>query len=194
MIICATMRCGGTIFCIEKAAEIGGQFVGELSPAYINGLGIFGTKKQENHETGYQPVFELDEYVSHINDLTAPDKLYLINNDAISSALQWSTYRIATRNMARAQRSMADLFIRSNAGVDAENVFFRIARICQTQLEGNILIRRYCELTGKPLIFYEDHYTSKPSYPNLDRFPLKDRVEKYFEHLARIDPMTNRVS
>ncbi len=188
MLICATMRCGGTIFCIDKAKEIGGHFVGELSSGYIKGLGLFGAKKQENHETGFQPVFGLDEYVSHIMDLTSPDKLYLINNEAISTALQWSTYRIATRDMPRALRSMADLVIRSNASGDPENIFFRVSRMCQTQLEGNILIRRYCELTGKPLIYYEDHYTSKASYPNLESFPLRGKIEVLFEQLLEHDP------
>lgn len=182
MIVCATPRCGGTIFCIDKAAETGAKFVGELSPDYIKGFGRYGSLKQANHETAYQPLFELDDYIEHLGHIHAPDRIYLVN-EAVSLALPSSSFRVATRNLDRAFRSMADLVIRSTAGEDPQMVFFIAARFCRTLLESNTLITRYCEITGKPLVIYEDHYTSKGAYPNFDTFVQRDRLEQVFVQL-----------
>jgi hypothetical protein len=185
MIVCATPRCGGTIFCIDKAAEIGATFVGEFSPDYIKGIGRYGSLKQANHETAYQPLFALDDYIEHLGHVHAPDRIYLVN-EAVSLALPSSSFRIATRNLDRAFRSMADLVIRSTAGEDPQMVFFIAARFCRTLLESNTLITRYCELTGKPLVIYEDHYTSKGVYPNFDAFVQRDRLEQVFVQLSKL--------
>ena len=185
MIVCATPRCGGTIFCIEKAAETGARFVGELSPDYITGIGRYGSLKQANHETSYQPQFALDDYIEHLGHVHAADRIYLVN-EAVSLALPWSSFRIATRDLDRGFRSMADLVIRSMAGEDPDTVFFIAARFCWTLLESNTLITRYCELTGKPLVIYEDHYTSKGVYPNFDAFAQRDRLEQLFVHLGML--------
>jgi hypothetical protein len=185
MIVCATPRCGGTIFCIDKAAETGATFVGELSPDYIKGIGRYGSLKQANHETSYQPQFELDDYIQHLGHVHAPDRIYLVN-EAVSLALPSSSFRVATRNLDRAFRSMADLVIRSTADEDPQMVFFIAARFCRTLLESNTLITRYCELTGKPLVIYEEHYTSKGLYPNFDAFVQRDRLEQVFAHLQTL--------
>ena len=185
MIVCATPRCGGTIFCIEKAAETGATFMGELSPAYIRGLGRYGGRKQAHHETAYQPLFELDDFITHLDHVHAPDRIYLVN-EAVSLALTSASFHIATRHLDRAFRSMADLVIRSTAGEPADMVFFIAARFCRTLLESNTLITRYCEMTGKPLLYFEDLYTSKGAYPNLDAFALRDRLEQDFAHLAAL--------
>ena len=81
---------------------------------------------------------------------------------------------------------MADLVIRSTAGEDPQMVFFIAARFCRTLLESNTLITRYCELTGKPLVIYEDHYTSKGVYPNFDAFVQRDRLEQVFAQLGEL--------
>jgi len=185
MIVCATPRCGGTVFCIEKAAETGARFVGELSPDYIRGLGRYGSLKQSNHETSYQPQFELDDYIGHLDHLHAPDRIYLVN-EAVSLALTSSSFRIATRNLDRAFRSMADLVIRSMADEPAEMVFFVAARFCWTLLESNTLITRYCETSGKPLLYFEDLYKSKGAYPNLDAFSQRERLEQLFAYLGTL--------
>ena len=122
MIVCATPRCGGTVFCIEKAAETGATFVGELSPDYIKGTGRYGGLKQANHETAFQPLFELDDYITHLGHVHDPDRIYLVN-EAVSLALPASSFRIATRNLDRAFRSMADLVVRSMAGENPEWFF-----------------------------------------------------------------------
>ena len=185
MIVCATPRCGGTIFCIDKAAETGATFVGELSPDYIKGIGRYGGLKQANHEAAYQPQFELDDYITHLGHVHASDRIYLVN-EAVSLALPSSSFRIATRNLDRAFRSMADLVIRSTAGEDPNMVFFIAARFCRTQLESNTLITRYCEMTGKPLVYYEDLYTSKGTYPNFESFVQRDRLEQVFVQLGKL--------
>ena len=185
MIVCATPRCGGTVFCIEKAAETGAAFMGELSPDYIRGIGRYGGLKQANHETAYQPQFELDDYIMHLGHVHAPDRIYLVN-EAVSLALPSSSFRIATRNLDRAFRSMADLVIRSTAGEPTDMVFFIAARFCWTLLESNTLITRYCEMTGKPLVYFEDLYTSKGAYPNFDSFAQRDRLEHLFAHLGTL--------
>jgi hypothetical protein len=185
MIVCATPRCGGTIFCIEKAAETGARFMGELSPDYIKGLGRYGSLKQANHETAYQPQFELDDYITHLGHVHAADRIYLVN-EAVSLALPSSSFRIATRNLDRAFRSMADLVIRSTAGEPADMVFFIAARFCRTQLESNTLITRYCEMTGKPLVYFEDLYKSKGDYPSFDAFAQRDRLEQLFAQLGQM--------
>lgn len=185
MIVCATPRCGGTIFCIEKAAETGARFVGELSPDYIKGIGRYGALKQANHETAYQPQFELDDYITHLGQVHAPDRIYLVN-EAVSLALPSSSFRIATRNLDRAFRSMADLVIRSTTGEPQDMVFFIAARFCWTLLESNTLITRYCEMNGKSLLYFEDLYKSKGSYPNLDSFEQRDRLEQLFAYLGKL--------
>lgn len=185
MIVCATPRCGGTIFCLEKAAETGGTFVGELSPDYIRGIGRYGGLKQANHETAYQPLFELDDFITHLGHVHAPDRIYLVN-EAVSLALTSASFHIATRNLDRAFRSMADLVIRSTAGEPTDMVCFIAARFCRTLLESNTLITRYCEMTGKPLLYFEDLYTSKGVYPNLDAFAQRDRLEQVFLQLAAL--------
>jgi hypothetical protein len=185
VIVCATPRCGGTIFCINKAAEIGASFVGELSPDYITGIGRYGPLKQQNHETAYQPLFALDDYITHIEQVGALDKIYLIN-ESVSLALPASSFRIATRNLDRAFRSMADLVIRSTAGMPPDIVFNFVARLCRAQLESNVLIRRYCEVTGKPLIWFEDHYKSKDFYTDFDAFSKRERLENLFQQLGNM--------
>ena len=186
MIVCATPRCGGTIFCIDKAKETGASFLGELSPDYIKGLGRYGSLKQANHETAYQPIYELDEYLSQLQHVLSPDKIYLIN-ESVSLALPSSSFRIATRNLDRAFRSMADLVIRSTPAETPEMVYLIAARFCRTQLESNILITRYSEMTGKPLIYYEDLYKSKGSYPNFESFSQRGRLEHLFAQLIQVE-------
>lgn len=163
MIVCATSRCGGTIFCIDKAKETGAGFAGELSPNHIRGLGRYGSLKQANHETSYQPLFELDEFLSHLQHVHSRVYIYLING-SVSLALPSSSFRIATRKLERAFRSMADLVIRSTPAESPEMVYLIAARFCRTQLESNVLITRYSQMTGKPLVYCEDLYTSKGSF------------------------------
>jgi hypothetical protein len=186
MIVCATPRCGGTIFCLDKAKETGTSFVGELSPDYIKDLGRYGSLKQANHETAYQPQFELDEFLSHLEEVSSPDKIYLIN-DSVSLALPLSSFRIATRNMNRAFRSMADLVIRSTRGEAPDVAYLIAARFCRNQLMSNILITRYSQMTGKPLLYYEDLYKSKGSYPHFEAFPQRDKLELLFTQLVKIE-------
>lgn len=71
MIVCATPRCGGTIFCIEE----------------VNRLGLFGDRKARHHETRFQPDFDLKGFVASLLELDAPDKLFLVNGH-VSLALQ----------------------------------------------------------------------------------------------------------
>lgn len=187
MIVCATPRCGGTIFCIDKAAETGSDFVGELSPNYIVGIGGYGHLKQIYHETSHQPVFEVDDYVAHLQQVLSPDKIYLINNEAIGLSLHASSFRVATRNMDRAFRSMADLVIRSSLGATPDTVCNIVARFCKSQLESNVLITRYCEATGKPLVWFEDHYKSKGSYPHFESFAQREKLETFFTMLVSME-------
>ena len=186
MIVCATPRCGGTIFCIDKAKEIGANFVGELSPDYIKDMGRYGSRKQENHETSYQPVFELDDYITHLQQVLSPDSIYLVN-ESVSLALDSSSFRVTTRNLDRAFRSMADLVIRSIPEETPDDVYNIVSRFCRMQLESNVLITRYCELTGKPLVIYEELYKSKGFYPNFDSFPMRDNLEQLFVRLRGIE-------
>lgn len=158
---------------------------GLFSPDSIKGIGRYGGLKQANHETAYQPEFELDDYITHLGHVHAPDRIYLVN-EAVSLALPSSSFRIATRKLDRAFRSMADLVIRSTAGENPDMVFFIAARFCRTLLESNTLITRYCELTGKPLVIYEDRYTSKGVYPNFDSFVQRDRLEQVFVQLGKL--------
>ena len=185
MIVCATPRCGGTIFCITKAAEIGATFIGELSAEYITGMGRYRDIKQKHHETSFQPTFALDDYLEHLHQINAPDKIYLIN-ESVSLALPASSFRIATRNLDRAFRSMADLVIRATGAMPPDIVFNNAARLCRAQLESNVLIRRYCEVTGKPLIWFEDQYKSKDFYPHFDAFSKRERLENLFEQLGNV--------
>lgn len=185
MIVCATPRCGGTIFCLDKAKETGASFMGELSPEYIKGLGRYGSLKEANHETAYQPVFELDDYLTHLEHVHSPSKIYLVN-EFVGLALTSSSFRIATRNLDRAFRSMADLVIRSTTGETVETVYHIVSRFCGTQLESNILITRYSEMTGKPLFYFEDIYKSKGSYPYFESFPQRERLEQLFTQLIQI--------
>jgi hypothetical protein len=186
MIVCATPRCGGTIFCLEKARETGNSFVGELSPGYIKGLGRYGDLKMANHETGYQPEFELDDFLSHLQQVQSPHKIYLIN-ESVSLALPLSSFRIATRNLPRAFRSMADLVIRSMPGNNPDAVYRIAAHSCRAQLESNILITRYSQMTGNSLVYYEDIYRSKGEYPFFDAFSQRERLEQFFGQLTRIE-------
>lgn len=186
MIVCATPRCGGTIFCVDKAAEIKGTFMGELSPGYITGLGVYGTKKQENHETGFQPVYGLDEYFTHLSQIGDAGRIYLVN-EAVSLALPLSSYRIATRRIGRAFRSAADLLIRAQPDEAPERLLFIINRFCRGLLESNILITRYCKLSSKPLLIYEDMYRSKSAYPNFEAFSLRSQAEEFFARLEDLD-------
>lgn len=188
MIVCATPRCGGTIFCIDKAVEIGGSFMGELSPVHIKDLGAFGDIKQKNHETGFQPVYDIDEYFSHLDDVDNPRRIYLVN-DAVTLALPKSEYRIATRQIDRALCSLADLVIRSRPAESPEKLLFTIAWVCRALVVTNVLITRYCMLTGKQLLYFEDMYSRKTSYPNLERFSLRCRLEDVFSNLAGLDEM-----
>ena len=189
MIVCAPPRCGGTIFCIDKAKETGASFMGELSPEYIRGLGRLGSLKQENHETAYQPIFELDDYLTHLENVHSPNKIYLVNA-FVGLALTSSSYRIATRSLDRAFRSMADLVIRSTTGETVEMVHQITGRFCRTQLESNILITRYGEMTGKPLFYFEDLYKSKGSYPHFEAFPQREELEQLFIKLIQIETET----
>ena len=186
MIVCATPRCGGTIFCINKAKEIGATFCGELNADHIRGLGRYGNLKQKHHETAYQPTFALDDYLAHVQQIDAADKIYLINM-SVSLALPLSSFRIATRNLDRAFRSMADLLIRSTPGLPPDTVSNFIAQFCRAQLESNVLIRRYCEVTAKPLIWFEDHYKSTGSYPNFNTFSQREKLEGLFETLRKME-------
>lgn len=188
MIVCATPRCGGTIFCINKAAEIRSDFIGELSPNYIMGIGSYGQLKQIHHETSHQPVFEVDDYVAHLQQVLSHDKIYLINNDqAISLSLHASSFRVATRNLDRAFRSMADLVIRSSLGATPDTVCNTVARFCKSQLVSNVLITRYCEATGKPLVWFEDHYKSKDSYSYFESFAQRKKLETFFLMLVSME-------
>ena len=65
-------------------------------------------------------------------------------------------------------------------------VFFIAARFCRTLLESNTLITRYCEMTGKPLVYFEDRYTSKGVYPNFDSFAQRERLEQVFVQLGSL--------
>lgn len=188
MIVCATPRCGGTVFCMEKATETGAAFIGELSPDYIRGIGRYGSLKQSNHETGYQPQFSLDDYVTHLDHLHATDRIYLVN-EGVSLALPSASFHIATRDLDRAFRSMADLVIRSTPDQPHDMVFFIASRFCRTLLESNTLITRYCQMNDKPLLHFEDMYKSKGAYPNLESFALRDRLEDVFGQLARLAPV-----
>ena len=186
MIVCATPCCGGTIFCLDKAKETGASFMGELSIDYIKGPGRYGSLKQANHETAYQPLFELDDYLTHLDHVLSPDKIYLVN-ESVSLALTSSSFRVVTRDLDRAFRSMADLVIRSTPGETPEMVYLIAARFCRTQLESNVLITRYSEMTGKPFVYYEDLYKSKGSYPHFDSFPHRERLEQLFAQLLRVE-------
>ena len=186
MIVCATPRCGGTIFCINKAAEIGATFVGELHAEYITGMGRYGNIKQKHHETAFQPTFALDDYLAHVHQINAADKIYLINA-SVSLALPNSSFRIATRNLDRAFRSMADFVIRSTPGLPADTVSSFVARFCRAQFESNVLIRRYCEVTAKPLIWFEDHYKSSGAYPNFSAFSQRAKLEILFQNLRNME-------
>ena len=160
--------------------------MGELSPDYIKGLGRYGSLKQANHETAYQPLFELDDYLTHLDHVLSPDKIYLVN-ESVSLALTSSSFRVATRNLDRAFRSMADLVIRSTPGETPEMVYLIAARFCRTQLESNVLIMRYSEMTGKPFVYYEELYKSKGSYPHFDSFAQRERLELLFTQFIRVE-------
>ena len=186
MLVCATPRCGGTIFCIDKAREIGASFMGELSPEYIKGLGMYGSLKEKNHETSYQPLFELDEFLTHLEHIHSPNRIYLVN-EFVSLALTSASFCLVTRKLDRAFRSMADLVIRSTPGETAEMVYLITSRFCRTQLESNILITRHCEMTGKPLFYFEDLYKSKGSYPHFEAFPQRKKLEELFIQLCHVE-------
>lgn len=187
MIVCATPRCGGTIFCIEKARETGATFVGELSAGYVREMAALPGAKQQNHETGYQPQYTLEEYLSYLQDLTSPGRIFLVNG-SVSLALPMASHHIATRNMQRAYRSLADLLIRSMpAGYAPEAMLGTISRFTGWQRQTNLLITRFCQQTGKKLLYFEDLYRSKGSFPYFDGFPLRDRLERYFAGLEDLD-------
>jgi hypothetical protein len=186
VIVCATPRCGGTIFSINKAAELGIQFSGELSTAYVTGLGNYGSRKKIFHETHFQTEYSLQNYVEHLRNLTAPDRLFLINAN-VGLALPLSSFRIATRDIMRAFRSMADLVIRSYQDRSLDEQYEIVTRFCRLQLEANLLITEYCRLTGSDLQFFEDLFTSKVEYPHLEAFPHLRRLEKYFSYLKHIE-------
>jgi len=187
MIVCSTPRCGGTVFCLDKARETGAAFVGELSTGFVKGLGSFGNMKQQNHETGYQPTYSLDEYLSYLQDLASPGRIFLVNG-SVSFALPMASYCLATRNMQRAYRSFADLIIRSvPAGNSPEAILASVARFTEWQRQTNLLIRRFCERAGRPLLYFEDRYQSKGSFPHFEGFPLRSRLEAFFDSLEALD-------
>jgi hypothetical protein len=186
MIVCATPLCGGTIFCIDKAKETGASFMGELSPEYIKGMGRYGRLKEINHEAAYQPLYELDDYLAHLEHVHSANRIYLVN-EFVSLALTSSCFRIVTRDLDRAFRSMADLVIRSTLSETAEMVYQITSRFCRTQLESNVLITRYSEMTGKPLFCFEDIYKSKGSYPHFESFAQRERLEKLFIQFVQVE-------
>jgi hypothetical protein len=182
MIVCATPRCGGTIFCIEEARKTGADFIGELSSAYIKGIGLFRDSKARHHETAFQPVYDLESYVNNLLDLESPGKIFLVNGH-ISAALPMSSYRIATRDIGRAFQSLADLMIRANPDLGEENLYTLISQLCRDQFATNILIIEYCRITGKHLHYFEDLYVSKGRFDSLDNHPLKRRLNAFFANL-----------
>lgn len=186
MIVCATPRCGGTIFSLNKASELGIVFSGELNVAYVRGLGQYGHRKASYHETGFQPEYSLADYVAHLTSLTAPDRLYLIN-EHVGPALPLSSFRIAARDVMRAFRSGADLVIRSTPDKDPGLQFDLIAGFCRAQLETNLLITHFCRQTGNDLQFFEDILSSRPSYPHLESYAQLRRLEKYFSYLRHLE-------
>ena len=104
----------------------------------------------------------------------------------VSFALPLASYFIATRDLDRAFRSMCDLVIRSTKEKSVELTYFSASTFCWNLLQTNILITRYCQLKDKKLLYFEEIYSGKGSYPDFESFSQRENLETLFDYLKSL--------
>lgn len=177
MIVCATPRCGGTIFCIEKAKMTGAQFYGELSMLWVQGIAPDPGAKARLHETGFQPTFTLNDYVSHLAQVDDPAKIYLVNSQ-VSFALPQASHFISTRDLYRACVSLSNIMLQARQELpDNARAAFVMQHVTQ-QILTDRLIRGFCAHKGITPLIYEDMYKSKTQYAAFERFRLRNALDQ----------------
>ncbi len=159
--------------------------MGEINPSYIKDVGDFGNIKEKYHETKFQPTYSIDQYIDYICDLNSDRNIFLVNLN-VSLVLPISKYKIATKNIDRALRSMADFIIKSTPELSPSQQLSIISNLCRSQIETNYIITKYCERTGDELTLYENLYVSKKNYEYLDMHEKKSSIYNFIRYLKNI--------
>lgn len=179
MIVAALRRTGATKYCLDRAEELGIPFVGEINPAYLQGVIPVDsnmkalqheTKFQPalNHQTFYDPLINKDDYVSLVNVYPA---LVLPIADKI----------MLRKNAKRGFYSLANILIKA-IPLDTESQV--IANVYQEIFSMNAIVT-YLEHHKKEVIWYENYFGDLPSHtPILNERPaLKATLDGIINHL-----------
>lgn len=173
MIICALPRCGATKICLDLEERKGLKFIGEPHPMYIN-----TSRKEEVHETNYQPSFSEIDFAEYLYN---HDNYILLVNQSPFLLLPFCDTLILRRNMLDAFFSQANFLLKMYPDIKA-NLLIHQIKLSIKDYKG---VRAYIQRYEVPTIYYEDYFNIKGTQTpilntHLHRKTIVDSIEREY--------------
>ena len=195
MYVVATARSGATAFCLNYAFEHGIEYGGELSVQFVNpGMDTPGNPyintKQATHETGIQPTYTPNEFLSNVSELKNPSKIFLVPAIHGAHLLADADFYMTRKNVYNIFKSRMNFLLKTSPQ-DMQGSIGSLSPIFYRnvmELRALVVMLQYCKNNDKQVTWYEDTFTRDTEYTYLDAWENRNEFLGGLQaHVSSID-------
>jgi hypothetical protein len=192
----ATQRSGGTAFCLNYAFEHNIEYGGELTLPFVNPgtpttENPFVNLKQLYHETGIQPTYTMDEFLTNMSELKNPSKIFLVTVPLGIYLIEDADFLISRKNIKNISASFVNYTLKISPEVGQIDGYVDISQAFNRStgdLKALAVMLQHCKNTGKQMTWYEDHFNRTTEYTLYNNWSQKARFETLIDrHIESID-------